>query len=44
MENGLMLERTPELEAALVAASEEHGLASYYRDIVRPLLTMPRTQ
>ena len=34
----------PELEAALVAASEEHGLASYYRDCVRPLLHMPRTQ
>lgn len=40
----MTLERTPELEAALAAASEEQGLASYYRDCVRPLLTMPRTQ
>ncbi len=33
-----------ELEAALSQASDEHGLASYYRDMVRPLLRMPRTQ
>ena len=33
-----------ELEAALVLASEEHGLQEWYRDMVRPLLRMPRTQ
>lgn len=33
-----------ELEAALVQASEEQGLQSYYRDMVRPLLRMPRSQ
>jgi hypothetical protein len=36
--------RTPQLEAALETASEEHALAPWYRDCVRPLLTMPRTQ
>ncbi|HEX4336443.1 MAG TPA: hypothetical protein VH062_11055 [Polyangiaceae bacterium] len=35
------LPRTTELEAALEAASERHGLASYYRDCVRPLLGAP---
>lgn len=29
---------------ALDAASEEHGLASYYRACVRPLLGMPETR
>jgi hypothetical protein len=38
------LERTPELEAALTRASEEHALALWYRDCVRPLLGMPRRQ
>jgi hypothetical protein len=33
-----------ELEQALVQASEEVGLQDYYRDMVRPLLRMPRTQ
>lgn len=33
-----------ELEPALVQASEELGLQDYYRDMVRPLLHMPRTQ
>jgi hypothetical protein len=33
-----------ELEAALVQASDEIGLQDYYRDMVRPLLRMPRTQ
>lgn len=33
-----------ELESALVQASEEVGLQDYYRDMVRPLLRMPRTQ
>jgi hypothetical protein len=33
-----------DLESALVQASEELGLQSYYRDSVRPLLKMPRTQ
>jgi hypothetical protein len=36
--------RTPEFEAALVQASEELGLADYYRDCVRPLFNMPETQ
>jgi hypothetical protein len=36
--------RDPRLEAALIQASEEHSLAEWYRDCVRPLLTMPRTQ
>ena len=34
----MSLPRTPELEAALSAASEEFGLQDYYRDCVRPLL------
>lgn len=29
-------------EAAIARASEEFGLASYYRDLVRPILRMPR--
>jgi hypothetical protein len=33
-----------ELEEALTQASEEFGLARYYRDMVRPLLRMPRGQ
>jgi hypothetical protein len=33
-----------DLEVALVQASEELGLQSYYRDMVRPLLRMPREQ
>lgn len=33
-----------ELEPALRQASEEVGLQDYYRDMVRPLLRMPRTQ
>jgi hypothetical protein len=33
-----------ELDTALVQASEELGLQDYYRDMVRPLLRMPRTQ
>jgi Na+-translocating ferredoxin:NAD+ oxidoreductase RNF subunit RnfB len=33
-----------ELEQALVQASEEVGLQDYYRDMVRPLLRMPRSQ
>jgi hypothetical protein len=33
-----------ELEHALLQASEEVGLQDYYRDMVRPLLRMPRTQ
>lgn len=32
------------LDAALGQASEELGLASYYRDCVRPLLDQPREQ
>jgi len=32
------LPRTPELEAALIQASEEIGLRDHYRDSVRPLL------
>ena len=32
------------LDAALVKASEELGLESYYRDCVRPLLGQPREQ
>lgn len=32
------------VDAALEAASEELGLASYYRDCVRPLLKQPREQ
>jgi hypothetical protein len=37
------LPRTPELERALAAASEEVGLAEYYRDCVRPILGTPRS-
>ena len=33
-----------DVEAALAQASRELGLADYYRDIVRPLLRMPRSQ
>ena len=33
--------RTPELEAALILASDEVGLQPWYRDCVRPLLGMP---
>jgi hypothetical protein len=32
------------VDAALARASDEVGLASYYRDCVRPLLTQPREQ
>jgi len=32
------------LDAALERASDELGLASYYRDCVRPLLAQPREQ
>ena len=34
----------PQLNAALDQAGEELGLQSYYRDCVRPLFGMPRTQ
>lgn len=37
----MSLPRTPELERALAAASDEVGLADYYRDCVRPLLGVP---
>jgi hypothetical protein len=37
-------EKTPSFEAALTQASDEFALQSYYRDCVRPLLTMPETQ
>ncbi len=40
----MALKRSQEVEAALATASDEHKLASYYRDCVRPLLTMPREQ
>ena len=33
-----------DLEAALAQASLEQGLQEYYRDMVRPLLRMPRSQ
>ena len=33
-----------EVETALVQASRELGLQDYYRDMVRPLLSMPRAQ
>jgi hypothetical protein len=33
-----------ELNEALAQASEEVGLQEYYRDMVRPLLRMPREQ
>jgi hypothetical protein len=35
---------TPEFSAALAQASDELGLQYYYRDCVRPLLSMPVTQ
>ncbi|HEX2677280.1 MAG TPA: hypothetical protein VHM19_11585 [Polyangiales bacterium] len=40
----MVVRRTPALEAAIVRASDDHGLASYYRDCVRPLLGMPMKQ
>ena len=40
----MTVKRTPELEAALAQASDAAGLADYYRDCVRPLLGMPKTQ
>jgi hypothetical protein len=33
-----------ELDEALAQASDEVGLQDYYRDMVRPLLRMPREQ
>lgn len=33
-----------ELNEALAQASDEVGLQDYYRDMVRPLLRMPREQ
>lgn len=33
-----------DVESALVQASDEFGLQSYYRDCVRPLLKQPRQQ
>jgi len=33
-----------DVDTALAQASEEIGLQDYYRDMVRPLLNMPRTQ
>ena len=33
-----------ELDVALAEASAQFGLAHYYRDMVRPLLRMPRSQ
>ncbi|MET0343115.1 MAG: hypothetical protein ABW252_19055 [Polyangiales bacterium] len=33
-----------ELDAALIQASDYVGLQDYYRDMVRPLLYMPREQ
>jgi hypothetical protein len=32
------------IDGALAKASDEAGLQTYYRDCVRPLLTMPREQ
>ncbi len=40
----MALARTPEFESALAQASEELRLQSYYRDCVRPLLSMPMSQ
>ena len=40
----MTMPRTPELEAALTQASDEARLQPWYRDCVRPLLNMPRTQ
>lgn len=36
--------RDPAFEAALEQASEEHRLAEWYRDCVRPICKMPRAQ
>jgi hypothetical protein len=36
--------RSPEVDIALKQAAQECGLQDYYRDCVRPLLTMPVTQ
>jgi hypothetical protein len=36
-----MLLRSPEIDAALAQASEEHGLPSYYADNARRLLGEP---
>jgi hypothetical protein len=44
VETSMSRPRTPQLEAALTRASEENSLAPWYRDCVRPLLNMPRTQ
>jgi hypothetical protein len=33
-----------QVDAALHAASEEHGLETWYRDCVRPLLYQPEEQ
>jgi hypothetical protein len=33
-----------EIDVALATASDELGLQTYYRDCVRPLLTMPEEQ
>jgi hypothetical protein len=38
------LARSAEFEAALTRASDEHELADYYRDCVRPLFNMPESQ
>jgi hypothetical protein len=38
------LPRTPEVERALTLASEEVGLADYYRDCVRPILGTPSSE
>lgn len=40
----MSLPSTPELENALKQACDEVGLQDYYRDCVRPLLGMPKTQ
>jgi len=40
----MLTPRTPAFEAALEQASDEQRLPHYYRDCVRPLLNMPRTQ
>jgi hypothetical protein len=37
-------DRKAAYEAALTQASEEHALAPWYRDCVRPLIGMPQTQ
>ncbi|HET8932767.1 MAG TPA: hypothetical protein VFN67_04970 [Polyangiales bacterium] len=36
--------RDPAFEAALTQASEEHHLAEWYRDCVRPISKLPRAQ